>query len=415
MESRVDDVLIVGAGLSGLTAAKILKAAGKTIKIIEAGDSVGGRVQTDEVNGFLLDRGFQVFLKAYPEAKQLLDYKALDFKAFKPGAIIFDENGTTEIGDPFREPLTLFKTIFSPVGSLPDKFKMLSLKLKLMGTSVESIFEKPETTTVDHLVDMGFSDKMIQKFFVPFMTGIFLEDKLYTSSRMFDFVFKMFSEGDTVVPAKGMGMISKQLAAGLLTDELFLNEKVKLIENNTIISSKGYEYKAKSILIATAADGFPMPLQKPDINYKSVTTVYFTAEKLPFARAIIALNASAKKLVNNVAFMEQVSASYAPVGFSLIAVSLAGDHTAGSNEVLAEAILMELKQWFPGCGDWRFLKLYHIPYALPKDERVQNDVAMTSIKIAENIYVCGDYLLNGSINAAMKSGRLAAEAILSLN
>ena len=206
------DVLVIGAGIAGLTAAKLLKEAGKTVKLIEASNSIGGRVKTDLYQGYLLDHGFQVLLTEYPEAKKLLNYNQLHLKAFDPGAIILNQKGITEIGDPLRKPSTLVQTLISPVGSIFDKLKMLGLKLKLAGTSIEQIFEKKEITTWQYLKQVGFSEKMLNQFFKPFMTGIFLENELTTSSRMFEFVFKMFSEGDTAIPAKGMAEIPKQLA-----------------------------------------------------------------------------------------------------------------------------------------------------------------------------------------------------------
>src|SRR5689334_9769282 len=124
MEDNLD-VIIIGAGLAGLTAAKLLKAAGKSVKILEASDRPGGRVRTEEVDGFLLDRGFQVLLTAYPETKRFLDYDALELQNFDPGALILNETGTTKIGDPLRQPGALISTLASSAGTLADKFRML--------------------------------------------------------------------------------------------------------------------------------------------------------------------------------------------------------------------------------------------------------------------------------------------------
>ena len=211
MEST--DVLIVGAGISGLTAAKLLQQAGRTVKIIEADDDIGGRVRTDYINGFQLDRGFQVLLTAYPEAKAILDYKALDLRYFDPGAILFNEDGFTEVSDPLRQPSKLWTTITSPAGSLGDKFRMLGLKLQLKGKSISEIFKEEPVKTIEYLKLFGFSEKMVSNFFKPFFGGVFLEDELSTPSTMFAYLFKMFAEGGTVLPARGMGMIPKQLAA----------------------------------------------------------------------------------------------------------------------------------------------------------------------------------------------------------
>jgi predicted NAD/FAD-binding protein len=167
-------------------------------------------VRTDEVDGFLLDRGFQVFLTAYPEAKQLLDYDALELCKFDPGALMLNRDGITNMGDPIRQPISLISTLLSSAGTFADKLRMLRLKFKLGRKTIENIFAEPEITTIEYLKREGFSHTILDQFFRPFMTGIFLEGQLSTSSRMFEFVFKMFSEGNAAIPAKGMGMIPKR-------------------------------------------------------------------------------------------------------------------------------------------------------------------------------------------------------------
>jgi phytoene dehydrogenase-like protein len=413
LNTSQNDTLIIGAGLAGLTAAHVLKSAGRKVRIIEASDAPGGRVRTDEVNGFLLDRGFQVFLTAYPETRRFLDYKALDLQSFSPGSIILNKSGIDEIGDPLREASSLIRTLRSPVGSLSDKFRLLSLRLKLAGNSIDEIFSKKEITTLEYLRNAGFSEKIISDFFAPFMSGIYLEQNLDTSARMFEFVFKMFSEADTAIPAKGMGMISSQLASGLSTEELILNERVLSIDNNEVQTASGKNFKASSILIATTADSIPVPFQRRQVEKKSVTCMYFSAVKAPYHKALIALNANPDRLVNNIAVMSNVSSCYAPEGKSLISVSLTGNEHFRKPEDLELKVKEELKFWFPECVDWEHIKTYYIPYALPNNNHVLNDILASSLRINGSTFICGDHLLNGSINAAMKSGRLAAESILS--
>jgi hypothetical protein len=407
------DVLIVGAGIAGLAAARVLTNAGKTVKIIEASDSIGGRVKTDRVDGFLLDHGFQVLLTAYPEAKRFLDYKALDLCKFSPGAFILDNHGISEIGDPLREPSTLFKTLLSPAGTLTDKLKMLTLKQRLSRKSINDIFDSPETTALSYLIKAGFSNKMLTQFFKPFMTGIFLEECLKTSSRMFEFVFKMFSEDDTAIPANGMAMIPKQLAQGLTVNDLALSESVIAIDGNEVSTSKCRTLNSKYILIATDEANIPGPFTRNVKNANWVINIYFTADSPPFTRPLIALNTLPGKLVNNIAVMDQISPAYSKTGKSLISVSIISEQQYSGIEELIPKVIDELKFWYADAVNWKYLKSYNIPYALPNDEHVTNDIQPAKLRLNDHCFICGDHLLNGSINAAMKSGRLAAEAIIS--
>jgi phytoene dehydrogenase-like protein len=407
---KATDVLIIGAGLAGLTAANVLKSAGVGIKILEAADGIGGRVRTDKVNGFLLDRGFQVLLTAYPEAQRFLDYERLDLQAFIPGALILGKERISEIGDPLRRPLSLWSTLWSPAGTLADKLRMLRLKIKLAGKSIGKIFLEPETSTQIYLEQQGFSARMISQFFKPFMTGIFLETKLATSSRMFEFVFKMFSEGDAAIPAKGMGMIPEQLAEDLSPDELVLNEKVSAFEKGIVTTTSGRSYTSSYVLIATNELDLPVPFQKPVSTWHSVVNMYFTANTLPFQKPIIALNTAEGGLVNNIAVMNAVSPAYSTNGEALISLSIVVDVSHLSEAQLQAEVMREMSAWYPDASDWQHLKTYHVNYALPVDDQVSYEPRTN--KLAENCYICGDHLMNGSIDAAMKSGRLAAEAII---
>jgi len=407
------DVIIVGAGLAGLSAAVYLHRQGRKVLLLESSDRAGGRVKTDTHDGFLFDQGFQVLLTAYPETKALLNYKDLNLKKMLPGATVLYDGGQFEIADPIRRPSAAFATLFAPVGTLKDKLNTLRLKIRLQKLSIDEIFEQKEQPTKQQLTNYGFSSKMIQRFYAPFLSGIFLENELKTSGRMFDFVMKMFSDGDVAVPELGMEEIPKQLVAMLPNDSVFCNKKVITIDGNYVTTADGTIYEANQILLATAANNLTrqfVPKQK--MTAHQVTNIYFEAKEAPTKKAVVLLNASLhKKWVNNLTVMTNVSKAYAPKGKILISVSYNGIPDF-DDAVVAENMKQELKQWYgEKVNNWKMLRGYRIDYALPTQESVRNTIAASEIKISDTLFICGDNLLNGSINAAMKTGRLAAEAM----
>ncbi|RTY85917.1 NAD(P)/FAD-dependent oxidoreductase [Flavobacterium sp. RSP15] len=407
------DVIIVGAGLAGLSAAVHLHRQGRKVLLLEATDRAGGRIKTDSHEGFLLDRGFQVLLTAYPETQSLLDYKALNLKKMLPGATVLYDEGSFEIADPFRRPSAALATLFAPVGTLKDKINTLWLKNKLQKLTIDEIFEQPEQATSKQLIDYGFSPKMIQRFYAPFLSGIFLEDELQTSSRMFDFVMKMFSDGDVAVPELGMEEIPKQLVAMLPEGNIQCHTHVTAINENTVITADGTVIEANQILLATTANKLTQKFfPKQKMTSRQVTNIYFEANEAPTDKAVVVLNASPnKKWVNNMTVVSNVSKAYAPEGKVLISVSYNGIPPI-DDATLAANMKQELKQWYgEKVSSWKILKAYRIDYALPNQASVRNTIAVSEIKISDTLFICGDNLLNGSINAALKTGRLAAEAM----
>jgi protoporphyrinogen oxidase len=409
-----EQVIIIGAGISGLTAAIELEKNGTSPMIYEATDNIGGRVKTDYIEGFQLDHGFQVLLTAYPEARKYLDYDALELKTFSPGALIYDGNKTFALSDPLRQPSTLFTMISSPVGSLGDKVKMWSLSRMLKKKSLEEIFREKEVSTLQYLMDYGFTEKIINHFFKPFFSGIYLEDKLATSSRMFEFVFKMFSEGNAAVPAKGMQEIPNQLFAQLKNTKIHFNKKVSRIEGQTIAFINGDMVEAEKIIIAADPYRILPGLSSQTQDYHSVVNLYFSVNQSVIQKPLIGLVSKKGALINNFNYMTDVSKDYAPAGKCLLSVSVVKD-----TQLKDEALIDKVKEEFAQLsgqdqGEMQFLNMYRIKRALPVLDDIQTDIQPTATRIQNKVFLAGDYLLNGSLNAAMVSGRAAAMAALSI-
>ncbi|MBR9759513.1 FAD-dependent oxidoreductase [bacterium] len=403
-------VLIVGAGLSGLACAVTLHEAGIPVQVFEASDGVGGRVRTDLVDGFLLDRGFQVYLSAYPEAGKLLDLEALNLHPFEPGALVFDGSNIHRVMDVFRRPTTMIESALAPVGTFMDKVRVALLRFRSLGSSETEIAARPDQQTKSFLQKFGFSENMIEGFFSAFYGGIFLERDLRTSSRMFEFTFKMFSQGSATLPATGMGAIPLQLAKRLPPQTIRIRSAIASATPDTLSLPSGEEILGSQVVIATQAPqtarlvpGFAA--KEP--AWRSVTNVYFHTEKSPLSEAIIALNTSGEGQVNNVCVISDVAPGYAPKDRSLISVSLLGIH---KNSDIPNAVKEELYSWFgEQTRDWKHLRTDLIKHALPEQGPGLKSPGYLFI---DGMHICGDHTSSASIEGAITSGIKTAEAII---
>jgi phytoene dehydrogenase-like protein len=414
------DVAIVGAGLAGLAAAIELSKNGKSVRIFEASDGIGGRVRTDLVDGFLLDRGFQVMLAAYPEAKRLLNYSALNLCSFDPGALVQLTNGRALVSDPFRRPLDVFATAKAPVGSLIDKAKIAKLRHDVKRGSLDRLWAGKDEPTIDRLRAYGFSSKMIESFLRPLFAGVSLDNELTSSSLMFDFVFRMLGEGNNVVPANGMHCIPQQLAAQLPAEAIQMRSPVSVISAQTVTVGSGADTNTKSVsarnvIVATEGPAAVRLLATagvtiPAVGSQPVSCVYFSvdAEAVPFDRPIIVLNGigPANGPITNMTVMSNVSAAYAPPGQHLVSVSAVGPESPS----LETDVRDQLVKWFgPNVSKWDHLRTYHIVHAQPSQKTLTPHER--AIKV-DGMFVAGDHRDQASIQGALLSGTRCAQAVL---
>lgn len=404
------DVIIIGAGLAGLSCARKLKAEGLSVSLLEGSDAVGGRVRTDEVDGFLLDRGFQVLLTAYPEALDQLNYDELELCAFQPGAIVRQEGDFVRLSDPWREPGTFLNALFAPVGKFSDKFRMARLRSQLMRKSMEDIFEAEEMSVMQALKRRRFSRRFVDRFLKPLIGGALLDNKLAASSRMFEFLLQMFAEGDAAVPARGMQAIPNQLAASLTPGSVELNTRVHSISQGEVKLVTGETRKASSIVVATEGPEASRLLgYERTVPSRSVCCLYFTCREAPLDEPMLVLSGSSRGPINNLAVMNLVAPGYAPPGENLVSVTVLG-WPSRDDQSLVNMVRTQLKRWYGLITqEWRLLRIYRIehgqPVVFPLNWRQEP-------RLAPGLYVCGDHRATPSIQGALESGRLAAESLL---
>jgi phytoene dehydrogenase-like protein len=406
----MSDIVIIGAGLAGLTCARRLHAAGVSCVVLEADDAVGGRVRTDIVDGFQLDRGFQVFLTAYPTARAWLDYEQLQLRTFAAGSRVRCDGAMHEVSDPWREPGAWWATLRAPVGSLADKIRIATLRRAARRGSMAELWARPETTALAALRAHGFSERMIERFLRPWFGGIFLDRELETSSRMLEFVFRMFAEGRAALPSAGMQAIPEQLAAGLPTGTVRLGARVARMETGAVFLESGERIAARHIVVATENAGAAALLPEVAVpRWRATTTIYFAAARSPLGAPMLVLNGEGRGYVNNLVVLSDVAPSYAPAGQALVAVSVLGE-PAMDERALVERVREELCAWFGAeVADWRWLRSYRLPRALPARMSLG---PMKPVAVRPGVWIAGDGRTSASIQGAMESGEAVATEIL---
>jgi protoporphyrinogen oxidase len=409
MEKSAYKIHIIGAGISGLIAAQILENHGYHPIIIEASATVGGRVKSDVFKGYTLDHGFQVLLTSYPAAIKYLDYDKLDLQQLLPGATLFKNGKAQTIGDPLRSLSLLIPTLLSSVGTLADKVKILKLNALLKKKKITAIFKTEEKKTLQYLKDFGFSNEIITDFFKPFFSGIFLETKLETSSRMFEFVYKMFGDGLAVIPKNGMQAIPDQLKNNLKNTSFKFNTPLKEVKDKHLILEDGTTLDSHITIIATDASALISNLKNQETHWKSCDTLYFETEKKILKKPLIGLVTDENTLINNIFYHTSVATSVKTTK-ELLSVTIVQQHPLDEN-TLIEKVIAELHSKC-GIAEVTFLKRYQIKKALPKLTNLQYEISSTETKLKSTLFLAGDQLLNGSLNAAMISGERAALGVI---
>ena len=404
----------MGAGLAGLAAARHLRAHGVDAVVLEAGDAPGGRVRTDRVDGFLLDRGFQLYNPAYPEGQRVLDHGALDLRPYVAGAIIVlprrGQRREVRVADPRREPSWAVASATAPLGSPISTMRFGAYALSRVLRSPAALRTEPDVTAYDALRRAGADRRLIDRLLRPFLSGVFLEGELTTSRRFLDLVLRSFVRGTPSLPAAGMQAIPEQLAMGA---DLRLCTRVVEVGTHHVVTDDGLRMDADAVIVATdpptAADLLPGLTVTAG---RSVTTWYHSpdcpVEHLVGGAAALVLDGARRGPLVNTSVISQAASTYAPPGKALVSSSALGVRDSAANE---RAVRDHLS-WLYGvdASRWQHIATYAIPYALPSMP-VPLDVRKR-VRMYDGVYVAGDHRDTSSIQGALVSGRRAAQAVL---
>ncbi|MFD9286866.1 NAD(P)/FAD-dependent oxidoreductase [Streptomyces sp. NPDC060030] len=400
------DAVVVGAGLAGLACALDLSGAGLRVELLEASDGVGGRMRTDRRDGFLLDRGFQVFNTSYPQVKKRLDLRALRLRPFTPGLVARTSSGRVRLTDPTRRPGDAGELLPGRVLPARDLAALAALTARDVLLPAKRVGRMTDRTASEALVRAGLSPLAIEDLLRPFLSGVFLEEGLETSARFLHLVWRSMARGTLCLPAHGIGAVPAQLADGLPEGALRLDSAVAEVTDSGVLLADGGERPAGTVVVATDSataarllPGLPVP------DSRTVTTYYHAADRSPLTEPTLVVDSGLAVL--NSCVLTEVAPSYAPPGTALVSTSVLGAGPPGGERTV-RAQLAEL--YDTDTSTWETVASYTVQGALPA-MRPPWPLSRTT-RFARGRYVCGDHRATGSVQGALASGSRAAREVL---
>ena len=397
------EVVVLGAGLAGLSAATRLAAAGVDVLVLEAGGHAGGRLATERVDGFVVDRGFQVFNTGYPRAADL-DLPALRMGFFWPGAVIRVGGRAHRVADPRKHPGALLDTVRSPLGSLPRKVAIGAFSARAGYLPVSRLLSAPEVTAEEALLAAGVGSTALERFFRPFLAGVLLESELATSSRYLDLLWRSFVRGPIGLPADGMQAVGTQLAGRLPEGTLHLGVRAEEVRGDAVRTVEG-TVRADAVVVATdpGTAARLVPALAGASAPRQVTTHLHVLPRSPWDSPLIVLGSPGGQLVNTVV-LSDAQPAYSPDGRALVASSTLAETTEA--QVRGEVARAH------GVSPTELEHLTSVTVHGAQPAATPPLVLRRPVDLGGGLFVCGDHRDTPSIQGAMASGARTARAVL---
>ena len=381
-------VIVIGAGLAGLSAAITLQNEGVDVTVLESSDRPGGRVTSDVIDGFICDRGFQLINANYPEIKHLEIMKEIDFVVASSVIEMARNESRIRIGDPRKAFFSVFN---SETGTLIEKIRLI--KYLLIRKNVASVGEDLKANGLG---------KTYERVLRPFLTGVFLADPLIVNAESGRTAIKQFIRGKIGLPAQGCRAFSEALAARVKSIEYGV--QVNSIKKNRVKTSRG-SYEADAIIVATDATTAAQLLDLTDVpQLVGCTTWYHSTTQSPTQSSSLIVDSQNRGPLVNTMVISNMAPSYASAGKSLI--SSTSILPATESEVRRHLSIL----YGVDTRKWKLVAKYEIPSALPLP--TLQGAAISGSHVRDSIYVAGDYKSAPSQNGALLSGRLAALSVL---
>jgi len=405
-------IAIVGAGLAGLSCAQELQRQGREFVLFEAADEPGGRVRSEVLDGFVLDRGFQVILSSYPAVSDAVDIPSLRPRFFAQGALIWSGGRLSRLESPLASPGSLLSGITTRVFSFSDKARLALVLARLLVTPDRAFLSEcrsPHDVSVANWVAArGFSPEFSTRFLQPFFGGVLLDNDLGTSAGLFRYYLKKFATGRAWIPAAGIAAFPRAMADSLPRGAIRFGKRVCAIDVRGdraagLVFQDGTKFAATSIVLALDEPSLAKLAGCEARPGRAVTVVYFKSPKPLYHGAFLVLPEGKTRLVRHFAQVTNVAPELAPAGWHLISASVL-EHS--HRDDLADAAAREINEIFPD-ATLSHLATIRVPYAVP----TQSPGFAGRVKFPtfpKNVHCAGDWATGASIQSALESGKFAA-------